>query len=465
MNAPLSEIPPDIIVIGGGPAGYVAALEAARLGASVTLVERGPLGGTCLNRGCIPSKTFLRNAEIIEALGQAASRGIRIADPSFTVDLPQAVAAKNAVVAPLVAGIGQLLASRGVEVVRGDAALRSPREAVVDGARRLAAAKAVIVACGSRPAVPPIPGSDDPRVLTSDTLLDLTELPTSLVVIGAGVVGIELAQVFRAYGAAVTLLEAEERVAPFLDAELSEALRQSLARRGIAIRTGVRVSAIRDAGSGLRVSVEGASDLPASHVLLATGRVPDLAAFGALPVETRRGFVAVDDALRASLPGVYAPGDANGRAMLAHAAAAMGAVAARHALGGRAAFDARQVPGCIYGAPEVAWVGLTEAQARAEGEVTVGRFPFAANGRARSAGHTEGFVKVVAGARHHELLGVHIIGPHASELINEAAALRNMEVTAEELADLIHAHPTLSETLMESAAQALGRCLHLPSQR
>jgi len=456
---------PDLLVIGGGPAGYVAALEAARLGASVTLVERGPLGGACLNRGCIPSKTYLRNAEIIEDLGQAASRGIRIADPAFAIDLAQAVAAKDAVVAPLVASIGQLLASRGVEVVRGDAVLRSPREAVVDGARRIAAAKGVIVAGGSRPAVPPIPGAEHPRVLTSDAILDLAEMPTSLVVIGAGVVGIEMAQVFRAYGAAITLLEAEERVAPFLDAELSAALRISLARRGIAIHTGVRVGAIRESGGGLRVCVDGLPDITASHVLLAAGRVPDLSAFGSLAVETRRGFVAVDDALRTNLPGVYAPGDVNGRAMLAHAASAMGEVAAAHALGGRAAFDARQEPGCIYGAPEVAWIGLTEAQARAEGEIVVGRFPFAANGRARCAGQTEGFVKIVVGARHRELLGVHILGPHASELINEAAALRALEATAEELADTIHAHPTLTETLKEAAAHTLGRCLHLPPQR
>jgi dihydrolipoamide dehydrogenase len=319
------------------------------------------------------------------------------------------------------------------------------------------------VACGSRPAVPPIPGADHPRVLTSDGLLELTEMPRALVIIGAGVVGVEMAQIFRSYGAAVTLVEAEARVAPFLDAELSEALRKSLVRRGIAVHTGAQVTSLAPAADGVAVRVDGLPEIPASHVLIATGRKPDLAAFGELPVRQQRGFVTVDDALQTSVPGVYAPGDANGRSMLAHAASKMGEVAVRHALGERAAFDARQVPGCIYGSPEVGWIGLTEEQARAQGEVTVGKFPFAANGRSLCSGHSEGFVKLVTGARHGELLGVHIIGPHASELINEAAALRAMEVTAEELADLIHAHPTCSETLMEAAAHALGRCLHLPA--
>lgn len=453
----------DILVIGAGPAGYVAALKAAQAGARVTLIERRELGGTCLNRGCIPSKTYLHNAEIIDSLNRAAERGIRIADPTCTIDLPQVVAAKNQVVRTLMGGIRTLLKSRAVEVIHGTAVLESPREVRVDGTHLVTASRAVIVAGGSRPSLPPIPGVDHPHVLTSDELLDLTRMPDSLVIIGAGVVGLEMAQIFRSYGVPVTLVEAAPRVAPFLDAELSRTLARSLANRGIVCHTGATVSRITtDAPDRLRVAGEGIPDLTASHVLIATGRQPDLTAFGTLPVRQERGFVQVNDSMQTSVPGVYAPGDANGRSMLAHAASRMGEIAVENALGGRRALDGRFVPGCIYGMPEAAWVGLTEEQARARGEIVVGRFPFAANGRALCGGHSTGFVKVLAGKPHHELLGVHIVGPQASELINEAAALMAMEITADELADTVQAHPTLSETLMEAAAAALGRCLHLP---
>lgn len=456
-------MPVDILVLGGGPAGYVAALKAANGGARVALVERSALGGTCLNRGCIPSKTYLHNAEIIGAIEQAAARGIQIANPAFTIDLTRVVAAKNEVVEKLVHGISGLLKSRAIEIIRGAAVMTSPREVLIDGTRTVAASKAIIVACGSAPARPPIPGADHPRVLTSDGILDLTEMPSALVIIGAGVVGLEMAQIFRSYGVPVTLVEAEPRIAPFLDAELSEAFCRELSLRGIVCHTGAKVSRITPAAGDLVVSVDGVKDLNASHVLIATGRKPDLTAFGSQPVAQQRGFVVVDDTMQTSLPGVYAPGDVNGRAMLAHAASKMGEVAAENALGHRRTFDARHVPGCIYGAPEVAWVGLTEEQAASQGEIETGRFPFAANGRARCSGHAEGFVKVIVGKRHKELLGVQIIGPHASELINEAAALRAMEITADEWADIIHAHPTHSETLMEAAAAVLGRCLHLPA--
>jgi dihydrolipoamide dehydrogenase len=453
----------DILVIGAGPAGYVAALKAAQGGARVTLIERRELGGTCLNRGCIPSKTYLYNAEIIASIAQAAERGIRITDPAITIDLPRVVAAKNQVVRTLTGGIRGLLKSRAVEVISGTAVLQSPREARVDGTRLVTASQGVIVACGSQPSVPPIPGAEHPRVLTSDHLLDLTEMPEALVIIGAGVVGLELAQIYRSYGIPVTLVEAEPRIAPFLDADLSQALGRSLGSRGIVCHTGATVSRITtDASDHLIVTGDHFPDLTASHVLIATGRKPDLAAFGTLPVRQPRGFVEVADTMQTSIPGVYAPGDINGRSMLAHAASRMGEIAVENALGRRRAFDVRFVPGCIYGMPEVAWVGLTEEQARARGEVEVGRFPFAANGRALCCGHPAGFIKLLAGKQHKELLGVHIVGPTASELINEAAALMAQEITADELAETVHAHPTHAETLMEAAAAALGRCLHLP---
>lgn len=455
----------DIIVIGGGPAGYIAALKAAQLGASVCLVERSEVGGTCLNRGCIPTKTHLHNAEIIAAIGQAAKRGIAIADPAIRVDLPKAVQAKDDVVRKLVTGIKGLLKARHVEVVKGNGILVSPAEVVVDGSRTLTAARAVIVASGSTPARPPIPGAGLPNVLTSDEMLALTEMPKELVIVGAGVIGLEMAQIFRSYGSAVTLVEAEPRIAPFLDEELSQGLQKALGKRGIAFHVAAKVREIAEAGGQLSVRLADGTALPASHVLIATGRQPDLSAFGSLPVALAGKFVKVDATMQTSLPGVYAPGDANGLSMLAHAASKMGEVAAENALGHRRTFDATQVPGCIYGSPEAGWVGLTEAQARARGEVEIGRFPFAANGRTLCSGHSDGFVKIITGKQHQEILGLHILGPHASDLINEAAMLRAMEITATELAEVIHAHPTHAETLMEAAADALGKCLHLPPRR
>ena len=455
----------DIIVIGGGPAGYIAALKASQLGASVCLIERSEVGGTCLNRGCIPTKTHLHNAEIIAAIAQAAKRGIAIADPSVSVDLPKAVQAKDDVVRKLVTGIKGLLKARKVEVIQGNAVLVSPTEVMVDGTRKLTATKAVIVASGSKPARPPIPGAQLANVLTSDEMLALTEMPKSLVIVGAGVIGLEMAQIFRSYGAAVTLVEAEPRIAPFMDEELSKGLQASMTKRGIVFHVAAKVQEIVGADGCLAVKLADGTTLPASHVLIATGRQPDLSAFGTLPVVLNGKFVKVDATLQTSIPGVYAPGDANGLSMLAHAASKMGEIVAENALGHRRTFDATQVPGCIYGAPEAGWIGLTEAQARAQGEIEIGRFPFAANGRSLCSGHNEGFVKIITGKKHQEILGLHILGPHASDLINEAAVLRAMEITATELAEIIHAHPTHAETLMEAAADALGKCLHLPPRK
>jgi len=455
----------DVIVVGGGPAGYVAALKASQLGASVCLVERRDVGGTCLNRGCIPTKTYLHNAEIIAHLKQAAERGIVIGDPSFKVDLTRAVAAKNAVVAPLVTGIRGLLASRKVKIIAGEARLTAA-DTVQVGEQVLVAGKGIVVAAGSSPARPPIPGADHPRVMTSDEILELTDMPSALVIVGAGVIGIEMAQIFRAYGVQVTLVEAEPTITPFLDAELASGLRAILERQGIAFRTASKVAAIETyADDSLLVRLADGQSLPASHVLIAVGRRADLSAFGDLPVAIERGCVQVDAGMRTSLPGVWAAGDVTGKAMLAHAAAKMGEVAAERIMGHAASFDASQVPGCIYGSPEAGWIGLTEAQAREKhGEVLVARFPFAANGRARCAGHADGFVKIVSDPAHHAILGVHILGPLASELINEAAALRASEITCDEWADMMHAHPTHAETLMEAAAAVLGRCLHLPAK-
>ena len=452
----------DVIIIGGGPGGYVAAIKSAMLGASVTLIERDAVGGTCLNRGCIPTKTYLHNAEISHHIHQAASRGILLADANITIDLAKAVAAKHAVVTPLVAGIKGLLRSRKVALVTGNATLIGKNQVQV-GDETYEASKGIILATGSSPARPPIKGIDLPNVLTSDEMLNLTEMPKELVIIGAGVIGIEMAQIFSAYNVKVTVVEAEQTITPFIDAECAATLRSLLEKRGITFLTGQKVTEIVSGKQGLSVSLASSESLSASHVLVAVGRKPSTEVLGALAIEKERGFIRTTAQMQTSMPGIYAVGDVTGKSMLAHAAAKMGEIAAENIMGHAATFDVAAVPGCIYGSPEVGWIGLTEVQAKAKfGEITVSRFPFAANGRAKCAGHADGFIKIVSEPKHQAILGVHMVGPLASELINEAAALRAAEVTCEEWAEMMHAHPTHSETMMEAAAGVLDRCLHLP---
>jgi dihydrolipoamide dehydrogenase len=452
----------DVIIIGGGPGGYVAAIKSAMRGASVTLIERDAVGGTCLNRGCIPTKTYLHNAEIIHHIHQAASRGILLADASITIDLAKAVAAKNAVVSPLVAGIKGLLRSRKVALVTGNGTLIGKNQVQV-GEETYEAGKGIILATGSSPARPPIKGIDLPNVLTSDEMLNLAEMPKELVIIGAGVIGIEMAQIFSAYNVKVTVVEAEQTITPFIDAECATTLRALLEKRGITFLTGQKVIEIASRKQGLSVSLASGEPLLASHVLVAVGRKPNTEVLGEMAIEKERGFIRANAQMQTSIPGVYAIGDVTGKSMLAHAAAKMGEVAAENIMGHVVAFDVAAVPGCIYGSPEVGWIGMTEAQAKEKfGEIKVSRFPFAANGRAKCAGHGDGFIKIVSEPKHQAILGVHMVGPLASELINEAAALRAAEVTCEEWAEMTHAHPTHAETMMEAAAGVLDRCLHLP---
>jgi dihydrolipoamide dehydrogenase len=450
----------DIAVIGGGPAGYVAAIRGAQLGGRVCLIERSALGGTCLNRGCIPTKAYLKNCEIIAHIRKARERGILLADSAFAVDMAGSIAMKNGVIRQLEGGIRALLKSGRVDIVSGSAAVTADRSVLVDGRTAVDAGK-IIIASGSKPARLPVPGSDLPGVVTSDEILDVREVPPRLAIIGGGVIGIEMARIFRAFGSAVTVIEIEERLLPFADAEISAGVAADLTAQGVKILTATRVEAIESVGGALSV-VAATGRVEADTVLSAAGRRPETALLAELDIGMERGFVKVNDRMESSIAGIYAPGDVNGRCMLAHAAMKMGEVAAENAMGRNRRITLKNVPNVVYGQPEAAWAGLDEEQARRRHEITVGRFPFAGNGRALASGETAGFVKIVTEARYKEILGVHIFGSNASELINEAAALMEMEITAEELADVIHAHPTNAETLMEAAASSLGRCIHLP---
>ncbi len=453
----------DVTVVGGGPAGYVAAIRASQLGAAVALVERDRLGGTCLNRGCIPTKSYLQTADAILETRAWASRGL-ILDAPPRLDMKKALACKDAAVRRLTGGVKSLLESRKVDVVRGTAVLRGPGDVEVEGLGRLRS-RAVILAGGSESTRIPVPGADSSRVLLSEDVLSLDRVPGSIVVIGGGVIGIEIAQILSAFGSEVCVVELEPRILPGMDEGLSGIMAEDLKRRGVNLVTGASVVSIEEGAAGLSVLLADGRRFGAELVLLSIGRRPDLSCVGSSGAAVDRGRVVVDERMETSLPGVFAPGDLNGRKMLAHAAFAMGEAAADTALGHPRTARLDLVPSVVYGRPELASVGLSEEEARASRDsIRVGLFPFSANGRAVASGDSEGFVKVIVEPRFGEILGVHVAGTGASELINEAAVVMRMELTAFEVADTVHAHPTRSEAFMEAAADALGRCVHLPSR-
>lgn len=453
----------DVVVVGGGPAGYVAAIKAARLGAKTALVEKSVVGGTCLNRGCIPTKTYLKTAEMIEHLRHAAQRGVMIADDQISIDMPKAVAEKNKVVKQLTGGVAALLKSNGVDVYNGEAHIH-PDKTVSAGDVKISADK-LVFAGGSKAVKLKLPGMESPRVLTSDEILDMDHVPDSLAIIGGGVIGVEMASVFAAFGSKVTVIELMDNVLPMMDNDVSDVIRKALTKKGITIYAGTKLERIEETGSGVAVYTDKQKPVEAEYALLSIGRVPDVSAVAGLDIELDRGRVKVDDMMRSSIDWIYAPGDINGRCMLAHAAFKMGETAAENTMGHSKKADLKYVPSCVYTMPEIGSVGLTEQKASEKYDISVGRFPFSANGRALASGETEGFIKVITDKRYGEVLGVHIVGPAAAELINEAASLMAMEVTANEIAGIIHGHPTFAEAFMEAAADSLGECLHLPPKK
>lgn len=460
----------DVLVLGGGPAGYIAAIQAKRLGASVVVVEQDELGGTCLNRGCIPTKYYLKTAELMEEIADAAKRGIRLGQPHATIDLGVAVKGKNSVVKKLTDGVGSLLRSNGITVIQGSAQAVGPSEAVLSTGGSLTCSS-MILAGGSTSGSLPIEGIDNPKVSDSTALLDPQAVPGRLAIIGGGVIGIEMASIFRAFGSEVEIIELAPRLLPSMDADVSAVIETSRRKRGVRLHLGASVRKILDDGDGLLLQVSDGKSVACDRVLLSIGRHPDLSCIAPGLVATEKGRIVVDDRMETSLPGVFAPGDINGRKMLAHAAYHMGEIAAINAVAHarpdlvqyRCTVDLRFVPSAVYASPEVGSVGLTEEEAVKRGKpLLVGRFPLQANGRALAGGASEGFVKVVADAAYGELLGVHAVGQSASEIIQEAAVCMSQEITIHELKKIIHGHPTISEALMEAAADALGESLHLP---
>ncbi|WP_040820580.1 dihydrolipoyl dehydrogenase [Nocardia jiangxiensis] len=479
----------DLLVIGGGPGGYVAAIRAAQRGLTVGLAEKERPGGVCLNWGCIPTKAMLRSAEVFQTVSAAADFGVYADDVRF--DFAAVRQRKDGIVKELTDGVAGLLKANGVTVIEGHARFTGPTTVQVfeagtspifAGGPRYAAAPGaaavreitatdVIVATGSVPAVLPVPGADLPGVITSDGAFGLTEVPERIVVIGGSAVGAEWASLFHAFGAEVTVVEMQDRLVPLEDSAIGTALGRSFTKRGITVLTGSTVTGITEAAGALRVAVGGpqAREVDADVVLVGVGRRPNTAALDLdiAGIETdARGFIPVDDQMRTGVPHVYAIGDVTGKALLAHVASHQGLTAADAIAGHETHIDYAVIPAATFTHPEIASVGFTEEAARAAGhEIVTASFPFAALGRAKTFGDTEGMLKIVAGQRHNEVLGVHIIGPSASDLITEGALAISIEATLDELAGTIHAHPTLGEIGMEAALAGLGLPVHIAPPR
>jgi dihydrolipoamide dehydrogenase len=458
----------DVAVVGTGPGGYVAAIRCAQLGLTVAAVEDDRPGGVCLNWGCIPTKALLRNAEVVALFRRAEEFGIAVVE--WKADYAQAVQRSRRVADRMAKGVEFLFRKNKITLFPGTGVLTSPKAVEVRGAGGVQTieANAIILATGSAPKSLPGVVIDEAQIISSNGAVRSEARPASLIVIGAGAVGMEFADIFASYGVAVTVLEALPRVLPVEDDEVSTHMARLFGRRGIGVRTGVRVKAVRPSADGVSVEVEAegkTETLSAERVLMAVGRAARISGAGLEPlgIAMDRGYVKVSPTMQTSVEGIYAVGDMAGHQLLAHKAMAEGVVAAE-AIAGRdpRPVDYDNVPSCTYCRPQVASIGSSEAQARAGGrEVLVGRFPFTANGKAVALGETEGFLKVVADKASGEILGVHIVGPEATELIHEFAVGRTLEATLEEVIHTIHAHPTLSEAALEATLAALGQAIHI----
>ena len=465
MTSPTVNHKVDVAVVGTGPGGYVAAIRCAQLGLTVAAVEDDRPGGVCLNWGCIPTKALLRNAEVLHLVSRAADFGIRI--DHFEADYGEAVKRSRAVADRMAKGVEFLFRKNKITLVPGRGTLTGATAVEVKtpaGATETLEARAVILATGSAPKSLPGVAIDEQRVISSNGAVRNEQRPASIIVIGAGAVGVEFADVYQAYGSAVTILEALPRIVPVEDEEVSSQLARAFARRKIDVRTGVKVTAVKPGGAGVVVETEGGR-LEAEQVLMAVGRAARTEGLGLerLGVALERGFVKVSPRMETSVRGLYAIGDMAGPPLLAHKAMAEGVVAAE-AIAGRdpRPVDYGNVPSCTYCRPQIASIGLTEAKAKENGRaIGVGRFPFTASGKAVALGETEGFVKVVADQATGEILGVHIVGPEATEIIHEFAVGRTLEATLEEFIHTIHAHPTLSEAALEATLAALGQAIHI----
>ncbi len=454
----------DTIVIGGGPGGYVAAIKASQLGQKTAVVEREHMGGICLNWGCIPTKSLIRNAEVAHLLTEGKTYGFSF--DNLQLDYSVAHKRSRQVSGRLVKGIAFLMKKNKIDVIDGLGTLKSATEVEVNG--EVHTAKNIIIATGARARSIPGVEINGKTTLTYHQALELTEAPKSMVVIGAGAIGMEFSYVFNSYGTSVTLVEMLPNVLPLEDEDISKEMEKQIKKAGITAHVGTRVEKVQDNGDSVTVTVSKngkTEEIQAEKVLISIGVMPNSQNMGletAGVATNERGFIEVDDQMRTSVSNIYAIGDVTGKLALAHVASAQGIIAAEAIAGEETRpLKYQNMPRCTYTHPEVASVGLTEAQAREQGyEVKVGKFAFQANGKALGLNENAGFVKVVAEGKYNEVLGVHMIGAHVTEMLAGPTGMIGLETTVEELANTVHPHPTLSEAVMEAAHAALGHAIH-----
>ena len=456
----------DLVVVGAGPGGYVAAIRAAQLGLSTAVVERDELGGVCLNWGCIPSKSLLKNAEILSLIHRGEEFGFYF--DNLRVDYAKAIDRSRGVVDRNTKGIAFLFRKNKVEHIKGEASLRDSHTLEIAPEGRVIQAKNLILATGARArSIPALP-IDGERVITSRHALELKQLPSSIIIVGAGATGMEFAYLYNSYGVKVTVVELLPRVVPNEDEEISHELERALSREGITFMTGAGVTEMTPMEGGARLKVESsdqATEIEGEKVLIAIGVQANTEGLGldGVGVATERGFIQVNDDMSTNVPGIYAIGDVTGKLLLAHVASAQGVMAAETIAGVESQpLDYVNMPRAIYCIPQVASFGLTEQQAREQGYgVKIGKFPFQASGKAVAIGETAGTVKLVVDEKYGELLGAHLIGPEVTELLAELSMARLLEGTTHELGWMVHSHPTLSEVLKEAALNADGGAIHI----
>lgn len=459
----------DVIVIGGGPGGYVAALKLAMNGKKTILIEKEQVGGTCLNRGCIPTKALIHCTEVLDAVKNSGTTGILIDE--FHVDTGKMNDYKNSVVQKLVQGVSYLLSKRGVKVIQGTASFIGNHLIEVtqnDGKKQQLTAEDIVIATGSESSKIPIEGIDGKNVISSTEALDITSLPTSLAIIGGGVIGMEIGTTYAKLGVDVTVLEALPSILPALDREIAEEFLKH-ARSLMKITTGAKVKSISDVEDKKRIvyETEGKNlEILAEKVLLCVGRRPNTKNLGLENTDVKlseRGYILTDDECKTSAEGIYAIGDVNGKTLLAHAASAQAIVAAESVCGKKSDLNTKLIPSCIYTKPEIACVGKTEEELKKNGiSYNVGKFPLKANGRALSINEPDGFIKILTGKKYGEILGAHMVGTRVTDLIAEIALAMNTECTVDEIVATVHAHPTVAEAVFEAAElAAFGQTIHM----
>ena len=468
-----------IAILGAGPGGYVAAIRAAQLGARVTVIESHALGGVCLNWGCIPSKALLSVVELGDKIKKSEDMGLLVPGP-VTYDLARMVARKNRVVATLVKGIATLFKAWSIEHVQGTGSLhdrQTVRVSAADGTTRDVQADAIVIATGSSwPNLPQFP-IDGQQLVTSQHLLDLEHIPASLLVVGGGVEGCEFAALYSGLGTEVTIVELMAHVLPLEDEEVSSMMERELKKRGVTVLTGTTVEKLERSSEIITAHLKDGAQIVAEKLLVSVGRGLNSRGIGLeqVGVQTgRRGEILVDDQMATTVPGIYAIGDVVGKAMLAHVASAHGKVAVENIMGHQATVRYDVIPAGIFTLPEIGRVGMTEQQARERAQaaglnpdqaMTVGRFRYAGLGKAQATGETTGLFKIIAESSSGKILGVHIVGAHAADLVHEAAMAMQVGATVAQMADMIHAHPTLSEGIMEAAEDVEGKAIHQARRR